>query len=75
MAAHNPLSAKLAAEAGFGAVWVSGFELAATYAVPDASILSISTHLEITRAMGEVTDIPLIADLDSMYIHIHHFTI
>lgn len=67
MAAHNPLAAKLAADAGFGAVWASGFELAASYAVPDASILSLSTHLDMTRAMGEVQDLPLIADLDSTY--------
>jgi hypothetical protein len=33
--AHNPLTAKLAAEAGFDAIWGSGFELSAAYAVPD----------------------------------------
>ena len=38
MAAHNPLAAKLAAGAGFDAIWGSGFELSASYAVPDASI-------------------------------------
>lgn len=65
MAAHNPLAAKLAAEAGFGAVWVSGFELSASYAVPDASILSMSTHLEMTRSMSEVQDLPLVVDLDT----------
>jgi len=65
MAAHNPLTAKLVAEAGFGAVWVSGFELSASYAVPDASILSMSTHLEMTRSMGEVQDLPLVVDLDT----------
>ena len=65
MAAHNPLCAKLAQEAGFGAVWVSGFELAASYTVPDASILLMNTHLEITRAMAEVQDLPLIADIDT----------
>lgn len=65
MAAHNPLIAKLAAEAGFGAVWVSGFELAASYAVPDANILPMGTILEVTRAMSEVQDLPLIVDLDT----------
>jgi 2-methylisocitrate lyase-like PEP mutase family enzyme len=39
MAAHNPLAAKLAANAGFDAIWGSGFELSASYAVPDANIL------------------------------------
>jgi len=65
MAAHNPLSAKLAAEAGFDAVWGSGFELSAAHAVPDANILSMGTHLEAMRAMAEVQAAPVIADLDT----------
>jgi phosphonopyruvate hydrolase len=68
MAAHNPLSANLAVEAGFNAVWVSGFELSASYAVPDASLLSMSTHLEMTRSIAEVIpdkDFPLVVDVDT----------
>ena len=65
MAAHNPLAAKLACQAGFDAVWGSGFELSASYAVPDANILSVGTHLEMMRAIGEVQDAPLIADIDT----------
>ncbi|HVB18624.1 MAG TPA: phosphonopyruvate hydrolase [Stellaceae bacterium] len=67
MAAHNPLSARLAEEAGFDALWASGFELSAAYGVPDASLLSFTTHLDMTRAMIEQTGIPLIADLDTGY--------
>jgi len=65
MAAHNPLAAKLAADAGFDAIWGSGFELSASYAVPDANILSMGTHLDMMRAIGEVQDAPLIADIDT----------
>jgi phosphonopyruvate hydrolase len=65
MAAHNPIAAKLAAEAGFDAIWGSGFELSASYAVPDANILSMGTHLEMMRAIGEVQSAPLIADIDT----------
>lgn len=65
MAAHNPLAAKLAAEAGFDAIWGSGFELSASYAVPDANILPMGTHLEMMRAMGEVQAAPIIADIDT----------
>jgi phosphonopyruvate hydrolase len=65
MAAHNPLAAKLAAAAGFDAIWGSGFELSASYAVPDANILTMSTHLEMMRAIGEVQDAPVIADIDT----------
>jgi len=67
MAAHNPLAAKLAAEAGFDAIWGSGFELSASYAVPDANILSVDTHLDLMRAMREVQDAPVIADIDTGY--------
>lgn len=65
MAAHNAISAKLAAEAGFDAIWGSGFELSAAHAVPDASILSWDTHLAAMRAMVEVQAAPVIADIDT----------
>jgi len=65
MAAHNPLAAKLAAQAGFDAIWGSGFELSASYAVPDASILSMGTHLEMMRAIAEAQDAPVVADIDT----------
>lgn len=65
MAAHNPLTAKLAANAGFDAIWGSGFELSASFAVPDANILSMNTHLDMMRAIGAAQDAPVIADLDT----------
>lgn len=65
MSAHNPLAAKLAEQAGFDAIWGSGFELSASYAVPDASILPMGVHLEMMRAMCQVLEIPLIADIDT----------
>jgi phosphonopyruvate hydrolase len=65
MAAHNPMAAKLAAAAGFDAIWGSGFELSASYAVPDANILPMGTHLEMMRAIGEAQDAPIIADIDT----------
>src|SRR3954454_16187337 len=67
MAAHNPLSARLAEEAGFDGIWASGFELSVAYGVPDASLLSFTQHLDMTRAMIEQIAIPLVADLDTGY--------
>src|SRR5690348_1968090 len=67
MAAHNPLSARLAEEAGFDGIWASGFELSAAYGVPDASLLSFTQHLDMTRAMIEQIEIPMVADLDTGY--------
>ncbi len=65
MAAHNPLAAKLAAAAGFDAIWGSGFELSASYAVPDANILPWNLHLEMMRAIVQAQDAPVIADIDT----------
>src|ERR1700739_97417 len=67
MSAHNPLSARLAEEAGFDGIWASGFELSAAYGVPDASLLSLTQHLAMTRAMIEQIEVPLVADLDTGY--------
>lgn len=65
--AHNPLSARLAEEAGFDGIWASGFELSAAFAVPDASILSMTQHLEMTRAIAAAVAIPVVADVDTGY--------
>lgn len=67
MSAHNPLSARLAEEAGFDGIWASGFELSAAYGVPDASLLSFTQHLDMTRAIVEQTTIPMVADIDTGY--------
>ena len=40
--AHNGLSARLAEQAGFDGIWASGFELSAAYALPDASLVSMT---------------------------------
>ena len=65
MAAHGPLSAMLVAEAGFDAIWASGFELSAMYGVPDVSVVSMTQHLDMTRAMAERSGIPVVADIDT----------
>jgi phosphoenolpyruvate phosphomutase len=67
MSAHNPLSARLAEEAGFDGIWASGFELSAAYGVPDASLLSLTQHLDMTRAIIEQVSTPLVADIDTGY--------
>jgi len=67
MSAHNPLSARLAEEAGFDGIWASGFELSAAYGVPDASLLSLGQHLDMTRAIIEQVGIPVVADIDTGY--------
>ena len=65
MAAHSPLSARLAQEAGFDGLWASGFELSALYGLPDISLLTMTQHLEMVRAMADATSIPIVADIDT----------
>jgi phosphoenolpyruvate phosphomutase len=65
MAAHSPLSAILAAEAGFDAIWASGFELSALYGLADVSLISMSDHLAMVRAMATRCDLPIVADIDT----------
>jgi phosphoenolpyruvate phosphomutase len=67
MAAHSPLSARLAEEAGFDGLWASGFELSALYGLADASLLSLSQHLDMVRAMAGQTRLPIVADIDTGY--------
>ena len=63
--AGTALEAKLIENAGFDFIWSSGFGISASYAVPDASLISLSQFLEATRAMVEAVNIPIIADADT----------
>lgn len=65
MAAHAPLAAKLAEEAGFDGIWASGFELSALYGLPDVSLITMTQHLEMLRAMAERCALPIVADIDT----------
>ncbi len=65
MAAHSPLSARLAEEAGFDGLWASGFELSALYGLPDVSLVTMTQHLEMLRAMAERCALPIVADIDT----------
>jgi phosphoenolpyruvate phosphomutase len=63
--AHTPLSACLVEEAGFDAIWASGFEISAAHAVPDANILTMAEQLHVAKTMARRVDIPVIADCDN----------
>ena len=65
MSAHNPLSARLAEEAGFDGIWASGFELSASLGLPDVSLVTMTQHLETVRAMVDATGLPVVADIDT----------
>lgn len=67
MAAHSPFSAILAEQAGFDGLWASGFELSALYGLPDMSLISMTQHLEMLRAIAGRTTLPIMADIDTGY--------
>lgn len=62
----DPLSAKLAQEAGFAAVQASGLGIAASHlGMPDVSILSMREMADRTAAMARAVALPLMADGDA----------
>jgi phosphoenolpyruvate phosphomutase len=66
--AHDALSAKLVQEAGFDAIWASGFGIsAALKCIPDASFITLTEQLDVERNMVEAVSIPIIADCDTGY--------
>ena len=66
--AHDALSAKLIQQAGFDAVWASGFGIsAALKCIPDASFITLTEQLDVERNMAEAVTIPIIADCDTGY--------
>lgn len=66
--AHDAVSAKLIQQAGFDAVWASGFGIStALKCIPDASFITLSEQLEVERNMAEAISIPIIADCDTGY--------
>jgi phosphoenolpyruvate phosphomutase len=65
LGAHDALSAKLAEEAGFDAIWGSGFGISAVSALPDANILTMSETLDAVQRMVEAVRIPVVADCDN----------
>jgi phosphoenolpyruvate phosphomutase len=65
--AHDALSAKLAEQAGFDAIWASGFGISAVQAVPDANILTLTETLDAVRRIVDAVGIPVVADCDNGY--------
>jgi 2-methylisocitrate lyase-like PEP mutase family enzyme len=66
--AYSALTAKLIEEAGFDSVYMSGYcTAAATLALPDLGLLTMTEMLNNVRALADATNLPLIADGDTGY--------
>jgi len=74
--AFDAFSAMLVEQAGFSAVFTSGFGLAAsTLGLPDVGFLDRTANLDRVRDIASRVDIPLVADLDTGYgnaLHVRH---
>lgn len=70
--ARDALDAKLIEKADFDFIWSSSLGVSASYAVPDASLISMKQYLEAARAMNEVVSIPIIADCDTGYGNVNN---
>lgn len=66
--AHDALSAKIAEDVGFEAVYMSGFGTSvSSFGLPDIGFLTMTEMVENARRMANAIDIPLIADADTGY--------
>ena len=63
--AFDAMSAKLIETNDFDAVWAGSFAISATHAVPDASIMTMTEFLQVSKNMVDSCNIPIIADCDT----------
>ena len=67
MEAHNGLSAKIAEEAGFEALWASGLAISASLGVRDSNEASWTQVLDVLEFMSDATPLPILVDGDTGY--------
>lgn len=65
--AHNGISAKIAEEAGFAALWASGLSMSAQFGVRDNNEASWTQVLEMLEFMADATRVPILLDGDTGY--------
>ncbi|MFJ5071762.1 isocitrate lyase/phosphoenolpyruvate mutase family protein [Kitasatospora sp. NPDC088556] len=63
--AVNAMAARVAVEAGFGALWVSGLEVSAAYGLADENLLCSRDLADVVTSLRRVTDLPVIVDVDN----------
>ncbi len=64
--AHNAMSARMAENHGFDAIWVSGFGVSTMeHAIPDLNLVTMTEALEAARRINSATGLPVIADCDN----------
>lgn len=67
MEAHNGLSARIVAEAGFKGIWASGLTISASLGLRDNNEASWTQVLEVLEYMADAVDVPILVDGDTGY--------
>src|ERR1700709_704959 len=67
MEAHNGLSARIAREAGFKAIWGSGLSISAQFGVRDNNEASWTQVVDMLEFMADASDLPILLDGDTGY--------
>jgi 2-methylisocitrate lyase-like PEP mutase family enzyme len=63
---YDMISARIADQAGFGAIYMTGYGIAASYlGLPDAGLATLTDMSERARTIAQGTSAPLIADADT----------
>ncbi len=64
---YDGLQAKIAEQAGFEAIYMTGFGTAAARGLPDLGLLTMSEMVQNVRAIAHAVNAPLICDADTGY--------
>lgn len=67
MGAHDAVSAKIAEDAGFPGVWISGLGLSATNGLRDSNELSWTQVMERIEMLSDRIAVPALVDMDTGY--------
>lgn len=73
MEAHNGLSARIASEAGFPAIWASGLSISAAMGVRDNNEASWTQVLEVVELMADAASVPVLVDGDTGFGNFNNF--
>jgi 2-methylisocitrate lyase-like PEP mutase family enzyme len=61
------LQARIAAQAGFEAIYMTGFGVAASRGLPDVGLLSATEMINAVQILADSVEVPLICDADTGY--------
>jgi phosphoenolpyruvate phosphomutase len=67
MESHNGISAKIAEEGGFQAIWASGLTISASMGLRDSNEASWTQVLEVLEYMADAVKVPILVDGDTGY--------